>query len=137
MIKACLSLVAGAYALHFTSFAAGSDLILIALFGAGALLHTGGRSAAALFALGLILFSWHATEVIESRLRASFEGDSMLTVVRIIDFPRARGSSVSFMAEAVDDRRIPPRVRISWFQPLHKPEIGEVWQFELRLKPPR
>ncbi len=137
MIKACLSLVAGAYALHFTSFAASSDLIPFALFASAVLLRTGGRTVAALFALGVILFSWHTTLVIESRLQAGFEGDSMLAEVRIIDFPRTRGGSVSFVAEPVDDRRIPQRVRLSWYQPPQAPEIGDVWQFELRLKPPR
>lgn len=95
MIKACLSLVAGAYALHFTSFVASSDLILIALFGTGVLLRVGGRIAAALFAVGLILFSWHATEVIGSRLDPAYEGDSMLAVVRVIDFPQIRGDRKS------------------------------------------
>jgi competence protein ComEC len=137
MIKACLSLVAGAYALHFTSFAATSDLILIALLGTAAMLRVGGRSAAVLFAIGLILFAWQTTRVLESRLQARFEGDSMLAVVRIIDFPRTRGGSVSFLAEPVDDRRIPGRIRLSWHRPVQSPEIGDVWRFELRLKPPR
>lgn len=137
MIKACLSLVAGAYALHFTSFVASSDLILIALFGTGVLLRVGGRIAAALFAVGLILFSWHATEVIGSRLDPAYEGDSMLAVVRVIDFPQIRGGSVSFVAEPVDDGRIPQRIRLAWHQPTQAPEIGDVWRFELRLKPPR
>jgi len=137
MVIACLSLVAGAYALHFTSFAASSALIPLALFGTGVLFHAAGRGVAVFFAIGVTLFSWHATQVIESRLQAGFEGDSMLAVVRIIEFPRARGDSVSFVAEPVDDQRIPQRIRLSWYQPSHSPEIGDVWQFELRLKPPR
>jgi len=141
MVKACLSLVAGAYALHFTSFAASSALIPFALFGTGVLFCAAGRGAAVFFAVGATLFSWHATQVIESRLQTGFEGDSMLAVVRIIEFPRARGNSVNFVAEPVADRhipqRVPQRLRLSWYQPSHWPEIGDVWQFELRLKPPR
>lgn len=137
MIKACLSLVAGAYALHFSSFAASSALILLALFGTGVLLRATSRRVAAFFAVGVTLFSWHAIQVIESRLHAGFEGDSMLAVVRIIEFPRTMGDSASFVAEPVDDRRIPQRIRLSWYQPPYLPEIGDVWQFELRLKPPR
>jgi hypothetical protein len=117
MIKACLSLVAGAYALHFTSFAPSSGLILLALFGTGVLFRAGGRRVAVFFALGVALFSWHATQVIESRLQARYEGDSMLAVVRIVEFPRARSDSVSFVAEPVDDERIPQRIRLSWDQP--------------------
>jgi competence protein ComEC len=137
MIKACLSLLAGAYALHFTSFATTSGLIVIAMVGAGVLLRVGGRNSAALFLAGLILFAWQSTVVLESRLQAGFEGDSMLAVVRIIDFPRMRGGSASFLAEPVDDRRIPRRIRLSWYQPPEAPEIGDLWKFELRLKPPR
>jgi competence protein ComEC len=137
MITACLSLLAGAYALHFTSFAATSDLILVALFGGGVGLSIGGRNAAALFAVGLIAFVWQTTAVLESRLQTRFEGDSMLAAVRIIDFPRTRGGSVSFLAEPVDDRRIPQRIRLSWFQPPEAPDIGDVWELELRLKRPR
>ena len=137
MIKACLSLLAGAYALHFTSFASTSGLILVALFGAGVLLRVGGRDCAVLFAVGLILFAWHSTAVLDSRLQDALEGDSMLAVVRIIDFPRMRGSSASFLAEPVDDRRIPRRVRLSWYKPPEALEIGDMWELELRLKPPR
>jgi competence protein ComEC len=137
MITACLSLLAGAYALHFTSFATTSDFILVALCGGGVGLGIGGRKSVVLFAVGLIAFAWQTTTVLESRLQARFEGDSMLAAIRIIDFPRTRGDSLSFLAEPVDDRRIPRRIRLSWFQPPEAPGIGDVWELELRLKPPR
>jgi len=137
MIKACLGLLAGAYALHFSSFAASSDLILPALLGFVLLLRVAGGHAAFLFAFGMAVFAWHTAQVIQSRLQPRFEGDSMVAVVRIIDFPQSSGNAVRFFAEPVDDSRFPARIRLSWYQPGELPEIGDVWRFELRLRRPR
>ena len=51
MIRACLGLLAGAYAPHFTSFAAVSDVVLLSICVAMLLLWA-GRGAAAGFLLG-------------------------------------------------------------------------------------
>ena len=61
----------------------------------------------------------------------------MLTVVEVADFPRRRGGTVSFAARPVDDPRIPPRIRISWYEAPERPQIGDVWQLEVRLRRPR
>ena len=37
----------------------------------------------------------------------------------------------------LDDHRVPPRVMLSWYQPLRVPRIGETWEFEVRLRRPR
>ena len=137
MIKSCLSLLAGVYALHFTSFTSIYGLIPVALAGAGIALVSGGRRAAAWFVIGVALFTLHAQHVIGLRLPARFEGDSMLTVLQVVDFPRQRGATISFVARPVDDARIPPRVRISWYEAGERPQIGDVWQFEVRLRRPR
>ena len=55
MIRACLGLLAGAYAPHFTSFAAVSDVVLFAVLVTFLLLWA-GREAAAGFLSGLLLF---------------------------------------------------------------------------------
>ena len=105
MIKSCLSLLAGAYALHFTSFVSNYVLLPAALFGAVFAWLAGGRRATAWFTAGFGVFMLHGVHVVDLRLPPKFEGDSMLTTVRIIDFPRTRGGSTSFLAEPVDDRR--------------------------------
>ena len=137
MIKSCLSLLAGAYALHFTSFASPDVLFPLAAIGTAIALLAGGRRTAAGFLLGLFLFAWHAQSVVASRLAPQYEGDSMLTVLRVVDFPRRTGNSISFLAQPLGDRRIPPRLRISWYGAPESPVIGEVWQFEVRLRRPR
>ena len=137
MIKSCLSLLAGAYALHFTSFTSNYVLIPVALIGAGLAFVGGGRRAAAWFVAGLALFVLHAQHVIGNRLSPQFEGDSMLTVLQVVDFPRHRGGTISFVARPVDDSRIPARLRVSWYETAERPQIGDIWQFEVRLRRPR
>ena len=137
MIKSCLSLLAGAYALHFTSFVSHYALLPVAVFCAAVAFLAGGRWAAAWFTAGLALFALHAYDVAGSRLAPRIEGDSMLTMLQVIDFPRRRGESISFMARPVDDPRIPAKVRLSWFEAPEPPQIGDVWQMEVRLRRPR
>ncbi len=137
MIKSCLSLLAGAYALHFTSFTSGHVLFPLAGAGAAIAFVAGGRAAAAWFLAGLGLFALHSQHVIAQRLPAPYEGDSMLTVLQVVDFPRQRDASISFLARPLDDPRIPPRLRISWYEAPERPEIGDIWQFEVRLRRPR
>lgn len=137
MTKSCLSLLAGAYALHFTSFTSIYVLLPVVMVGAGIAFIAGGRLAAAWFVAGFALFTLHAQHVIGQRLPLPFEGDSMLTVLQVVDFPRRRGDTISFVARPVSDPRIPPRVRVSWYEAGEKPELGDVWQFEVRLRRPR
>jgi competence protein ComEC len=137
MIKSCLSLLAGAYTLHFSSFVSHYVLLPAAVFGAAVAFLAGGRWAAAWFTTGLALFALHALHVVDLRLPPSFEGDSMLTVLQVTNFPRRRGEMISFMARPVDDTRIPSRVRLSWFEAAEHPRIGDIWQLEVRLRRPR
>jgi competence protein ComEC len=137
MIRACLSLLAGAYAPHFTSFATNTDLVVFGCVVAAMLLWLAGRIVAASFLTGLLAFTLVTNHVAASRLDQRYEGDSMLSVLRIVDFPRRRGASVSFLATPVADARIPSRIRISWYDTSVSPVPGELWQFELRLKQPR
>jgi competence protein ComEC len=136
MIRACLGLLAGAYAPHFSSFAAVSDVVLFAIFVALLLLWA-GRVVAAGFLAGFYLFVTVTGDVVASRLDRRYEGDSMLSVLRIVDFPRRRGASISFLAAPVADERIPRRIRLNWHESPVVPAPGELWQLEVRLKRPR
>ena len=138
MIQTCLFLLAGVYALQLSSFAALSDLLIVGLFGFLACLsHHTLRSSMFILA-GAALFMTAALEVVDSRLEPQFAGDSMLTRVRVIDFPKLTTSTtVSFVAESINDSRIPARIRLSWFEPPVMLRLGDIWQLELRLKRPR
>ncbi|MDH3620963.1 MAG: DNA internalization-related competence protein ComEC/Rec2 [Gammaproteobacteria bacterium] len=111
-----------------------SSLLLVASL---CLLSVRRFRSVALFLGAYALFMFAAGEIIAQRLDSEFAGDSMLTRVRIADWPKSQGESVVMRVEPVDDARIPPRVRLSWFNPPHLPAIGEVWELEVRLQRPR
>ena len=124
-------------ALQLSSFPPESDLfiaLLVALAVAWPLLR---RSDLVLLLLGGTLFWQSSNSVSADRIAARFEGDSLLTTVRIVEFPALRQSGASFVAEPVDDARVPQRIRLTWQEPPVEPQIGDVWQLELRLRRPR
>ena len=86
--------------------------------------------------LGCMLFMQAGNVIIDARLAEKFAGESMLTQVRITDFPKESGASVAMLIEPVGDKRIPPHSRITWFDPPQIPAIGEIWELELRLRRP-
>ena len=137
MTRACLNLLAGIYALQLISFAQDSDLIevIFAVFLVATLV---GRTGDFLwFFAGVLLFGLAANGIVNSRLQPQYAGDSIVTAVRIADFPATTGSGVSFVAVPLDAARVPPRIRLSWFQPPVELRLGDVWQMELRLRRPR
>jgi len=87
--------------------------------------------------LGFALFIQAGNSIVADRLAEKFAGDSMLTRVRVADFPKITGVSVTMLVEPIHDKRIPPRSRITWFDPPQIPAIGDIWEFELRLRRPR
>jgi competence protein ComEC len=93
--------------------------------------------APAIFLIGFALFVQAGTDIVSQRVDARYEGDSMLAVVRVADFPRRSGNSVVLVIESMGDPRIPPRSRVSWFEAPVVPLLGEVWELELRLRQPR
>ena len=137
MIRACLCLLAGTYALQLSSFTIPSAVMSVAAFACVVMLPFRRLRSLALFAAGLALFHFHALQVVDARIEPRFAGDSLLTTISVIDFPRATSRSVSFLGEPVDDSRVPARVRVSWYNPPVAPRLGDVWQLELRLKSPR
>ena len=86
---------------------------------------------------GYVIFMQAGNDIVNARLEPRFAGDSMLTRVRIADFPKRSGSSVSMLVESLGDPRIPARSRIGWHEPTRAPEFGDIWEFELRLRRPR
>ena len=135
--KACILLLAGGFAAQHNRLPLDSDHCN-ALFVAAVLIFSFRRlRGVAILALGFTLFVQAGNAVVDARLDPRFVGDSMLTSVRIADFPKIAGASASFLIEAVDDPRIPARSRVNWYDPPIVPAIGDIWELELRLKRPR
>jgi len=137
MIRACLLLLAGVYALQLSSFAIGSGLIAVSLAASYATVVFRAWRDFIIFICGLGFFAFAASGVVNDRLAPKYSGDSMVTRVRIADFPKISGSTISIVAEPLQDARLPQRVRVSWYEPDVLPRLGDIWQFELRLRRPR
>ena len=137
MIRACLLLLAGGFAAQHSRVPLSADLCKL-LFVAVAVTFLCKRTRfAAWMLLGFAMFMQAGQSIVSARLDPQFAGDSILTQVRIVDFPKARGASVVMIVEPLDDHRLPSRSRVSWFEPSQLPSIGDVWEFELRLRRPR
>jgi competence protein ComEC len=137
MDKACVYLLAGIYAPQLSSFASHSDLFLLASFALVVGLIIDHALPVVLFCTGYGLFVLAAGQVIDARIPAEFVGDSIMTEVRVIDFPRRQGPTVSMTGEVRGNPWVPGRIRISWFEPDAEIRLGDVWYLELRLRRPR
>ena len=81
------------------------------------------------------LYSWQLPD-------ADIQQD-VVVVGRIVSLPEAGERSVRFLFEMERYRETtlaasqPASVRLSWYEPELRPQVGERWQFTVRLKPPR
>jgi competence protein ComEC len=137
MIRACLSLLAGMYALQLSSFANTSEHLDAACILALVLLIAGRWRLLLGFCAGSVLFFLAAHEQIAARPPAAFDGDSLVVEIIVADFPSMDGAAVTFLATPVDDARLPARIRLSWYQPPVTIRFGDRWRLEVRLRRPR
>ena len=137
MKRLCLLLLVGGLGAQHIRVAPDSNLCVAMVLAAFLALAVGRWRAPACLALGAALFWLAGQGLIEGRLDPRFEGDSLLTRVRVADFPVRDENGVTFVVVPVGDGRLPARARVSWFEPRVVPMLGEVWELELRLKRPR
>ena len=130
-------MIAGGYAAQLSRLPISSDLCKLLLVASIAAIAGRRIRYAGYACLGFTLFMLAGQEIVDGRLEARFANDSLLTRVRIVDFPKVTGSAVVLLIEPLGDQRLPARSKVSWFEPPLVPGIGEVWEFELRLRPPR
>lgn len=136
-MRICLLVLAGGFAAQHNRVRLDSDLCKL-LFVAIILIFFIRRARwIAFLLLGFSLFVHAANNIIDARLEPRFAGDSMMASVRIADFPKLTGASVSMLIKPIDDARIPPRSRVSWIDPPELPQIGDIWELEVRLRRPR
>ena len=137
MTRACLCLLAGMFALQLSSFDLAAGLVKVVFVASLALMFVRRLRPLGFFLVGVALFASAAHDVVDSRLAPQLAGDSILTRVRVVDFPRRTAQSVSFVAVPVENPRLPARIRVSWFNPPVTIYLGDIWRFELRLRRPR
>jgi competence protein ComEC len=137
MTRACLSLLAGMYALQLSSFAATFGYLGTAAIVAFSFFLFRQFLTGAGVCLGAFLFYLAAQELIASRIPEAIAGDSIVVEVEVEGFPSRNGSTVSFVANPISDERLPERIRLSWFEPPVNLHGGDSWRVEVRLRRPR
>ena len=137
MVRACLLLLAGGIAAQHCRVPLGSDPAKLLIVASVLLIARAKTRSLGCLLLGFALFMQAGQSIVDARLDSRYAGDSMLTRVRIVDFPRSSGKSVIMRVAPLDDPRLPRMSRLSWFDPHIAPAIGDLWQFEVRLRRPR
>jgi len=137
MTRACLLVLAGGFAAQHSRVPLSSDHCEVLFVAAVLILLVRRVRWLAFPVLGFTLFMHAGNSIVDARLAEEFAGESLLTQVRVADFPKVTGVTVAMLVEPVHDKRIPARSRITWFDPPQVPAIGDIWEFELRLRRPR
>ena len=130
-------LLAGGFAAQHSRVAPDSDIGTLLLVASVVMLGCRYTRYPGCFLFGLGWFFLAAQAIVDHRLQPRFAGDSLLADVRVAEFPKRTGPSVSMIVEPLADHRLPRRSSVSWFEPPLEPELGDIWRLELRLKRPR
>lgn len=91
------------------------------------------RLVAALLA-GAAWSWWRAALLLAAQLDPALEGQDLLIVGEVVSLPQTGAGRVQFDFEPVSSRRLPDRVRLTWYEPQRAPRAGESWQLEVRLR---
>ena len=76
-------------------------------------------------------------DVLAQRLPISLVGEDIISSFQIIDFVSRKGHSASLMVSPISSGELPPRIRLSWFDAVEAPRIGDCWELTVRLRRPR
>lgn len=130
-------MLAGGFAAQHSRVTVSFEFCVVLLLVSALLIVMAQLRAIACLIAGFAIFMSAGNATFSAYLEARFAGDSMLTTVRIVDFPRVSADRVTLIVEPVSDQRLPPTSRVTWLDPPRIPALGEIWQFELRLRRPR
>ncbi|HWM27282.1 MAG TPA: DNA internalization-related competence protein ComEC/Rec2 [Woeseiaceae bacterium] len=140
MLRICLCMLAGAYALGFCRRlpADSAPILAIVTIVIAALCFCSVKLRDAGFVLLGVILIWTASRgMLADRLPRELEGESLDVTVRVADFPQSSAGAVRFIADTVDAPLLPARIRLSWYDAREIPRIGETWRVKMRLRRPR
>ena len=137
MLRYCLALLAGAYALQFFASLPPGRMLLPAVAIALAALLVRRMRLVALLVLGFCIAWQAAKEALDDRLPAEAAGRTLALTGRVADFPEFRGGLLRFVLDTQGHAELPRRIRLSWYDAGTMPRIGETWMLHARLRRPR
>jgi competence protein ComEC len=137
MLQFSVCVLLGIYSLQLAaSLPSAPWLIALAVITSGMMLKACLRPLAAVM-LGYLATATAAHHEVSARLQPRFEGQIAEFVGVIDDFPIAAGEALRLVVKPQDSHELPQKIRLSWYEPVVVPQIGEVWQLKARLRAPR
>jgi len=137
MGRYCLSTLAGAYALNICPQLPPNWLLLVAAPVVAACLSLRRLRAAGFLLLGFCVAWTAAWSAINDRLPREQQGKTLSIEVQVTEFPARTGQVLKLVVSPANDARLPARMRLSWYDPPHTPQLGESWRLDVRLRRPR
>lgn len=137
MLRSCLALLAGAYTLQFCASLPPAWMLVPAFALALAALVLRYTRLLALLLLGFCICWAAAKGVLDDRLPAESAGETLALTGRVADFPERRGGLLRFVLDTQDHPDLPQRIRLSWYDSVTLPRVGETWTLRVRLRRPR
>ncbi|HEX5764067.1 MAG TPA: DNA internalization-related competence protein ComEC/Rec2 [Woeseiaceae bacterium] len=144
MLRLCLCMLAGAYALALCRELPNDAALMGTAFCTAASLCLRKLRLLGFVLLGLLVMWCASRAMLEDRLLPELQGQTLAVTVKVATFPEVLPGSVRFVAQTegpTDDsmagRVLPRKLRLSWYEPPEIPRIGETWHLQVRLKRPR
>jgi len=80
---------------------------------------------------------WFAAEgQLDDRLDPLWQNQYLTIDVYIVDFPVYSSSTLRFVAAPAGRPELPNQLRLTWFQPTDLPQVGQLWQLQVKLRRP-
>lgn len=146
MLRYSLCALSGAYALQvFSVLPPVGVAIALAVPGLVCAGIRWCRPVAAFIAGGLVMWC-AASSHLADRLDPAAQSETLTITAQVLDFPSRKNGTLRFLVRPLEPAGLPARVRLSWFDPVFLradgptgplPGLGQVWQFQVRLKRPR
>ena len=144
MLRLCLCMLAGAYALALCRELPNDAALMGAALCTAVSLCLRKLRLLGFVLVGLVVMWCASRAMLEDRLLPELQGQTLAVTVKIANFPEVLPGSIRFVAQtrgSIDDspdgHALPLKLRLSWYDPPEIPRIGETWHLKVRLKRPR
>ncbi|HEX6260629.1 MAG TPA: ComEC/Rec2 family competence protein, partial [Woeseiaceae bacterium] len=137
MLRLCLCMLAGAYALSLCRELPSDTGLFAAIATTAVCFCIRGLRPIACMLLGLVMMWVASRDVMNDRLLPELQGKTLTATVTVVSFPEMLQGSVRFAAETVDAPVLPGKIRLSWYDAPEVPRLGQTWRLQVRLRRPR
>ena len=137
LLSFCALLLSGAYAITFLERLPSDGYLFVAIPLACLFFAVRPMRPVGYLLLGFVLMWLTSRDVLTQRLEPELVGENLTSSFRISDFVAGNDQSVSLVVSPLNSENLPGKIRLSWFAPDQRPELGECWELRVRLKRPR